>query len=216
MILDELDNILEALLLVSGDGLRKSDIMDTLGLQRSEIDASVKRLKERYGGDSGIILQVYGDKIQFGSNPKYAEPVENVLRPVREKELSNAALETVAIIAYRQPVTKLEVENVRGVNCDYAVSVLLKHDLIAVVGRKDAVGKPLLFGTTEKFLKRFRIEDINQLPDYDKLLDSITVIENKGRKEAESLYNEFELPAEEKPPEFLEGENVDKVEADTE
>ena len=61
----------------------------------------------------------------------------------------------------------------RGVNCDYAIQVLLKHDLIEVKGRKDAVGKPLLFGTTEKFLKRFRIEDINQLPDYDRLLESI-------------------------------------------
>ena len=199
-------------MLVSGEGLRISDITETLGLQRSEIDSSLKRLKRRYGGKSGIIIQTYGDKIQFASNPKYAESVESVLKPVREKELSNAALETVAIIAYRQPVTRLEVEQVRGVNCDYAIQVLLKHDLIEVKGRKDAVGKPLLFGTTEKFLKRFHIEDINQLPDYDRLLESITVIEENGKIEAASLYNEFELPEQEAPPEFLEGEKVDKVE----
>ena len=180
MDLDDLDYVLEALMLVSGEGLRISDITETLGLQRSEIDSSLKRLKRRYGGKSGIIIQTYGDKIQFASNPKYAESVESVLKPVREKELSNAALETVAIIAYRQPVTRLEVEQVRGVNCDYAIQVLLKHDLIEVKGRKDAVGKPLLFGTTEKFLKRFRIEDINQLPDYDRLLESITVIDRKS------------------------------------
>ncbi len=212
MDLDDLDYVLEALMLVSGEGLRISDITETLGLQRSEIDSSLKRLKRRYGGKSGIIIQTYGDKIQFASNPKYAESVESVLKPVREKELSNAALETVAIIAYRQPVTRLEVEQVRGVNCDYAIQVLLKHDLIEVKGRKDAVGKPLLFGTTEKFLKRFRIEDINQLPDYDRLLESITVIEENGKIEAASLYNEFELPEQEAPPEFLEGEKVDKVE----
>lgn len=212
MNLDDLDYVLEALMLVSGEGLRISDITETLELQRSEIDASLKRLKRRYGGKSGIIIQTYGDKIQFASNPKYAESVESVLKPVREKELSNAALETVAIIAYRQPVTRLEVEQVRGVNCDYAIQVLLKHDLIEVKGRKDAVGKPLLFGTTEKFLKRFRIEDINQLPDYDKLLESITVIEEAGKTEAASLYNEFELPEQEEAPEFLDGENVDKVE----
>ena len=206
MDLDDLDYVLEALMLVSGEGLRISDITETLGLQRSEIDSSLKRLKRRYGGKSGIIIQTYGDKIQFASNPKYAESVESVLKPVREKELSNAALETVAIIAYRQPVTRLEVEQVRGVNCDYAIQVLLKHDLIEVKGRKDAVGKPLLFGTTEKFLKRFRIEDINQLPDYDRLLESITVIEENGKIEAASLYNEFELPEQEAPPEFLEGE----------
>ncbi len=212
MDLDDLDYVLEALMLVSGEGLRISDITETLGLQRSEIDSSLKRLKRRYGGKSGIIIQTYGDKIQFASNPKYAESVESVLKPVREKELSNAALETVAIIAYRQPVTRLEVEQVRGVNCDYAIQVLLKHDLIEVKGRKDAVGKPLLFGTTEKFLKRFHIEDINQLPDYDRLLESITVIEENGKIEAASLYNEFELPEQEAPPEFLEGEKVDKVE----
>ena len=212
MDLDDLDYVLEALMLVSGEGLRISDITETLGLQRSEIDSSLKRLKRRYGGKSGIIIQTYGDKIQFASNPKYAESVESVLKPVREKELSNAALETVAIIAYRQPVTRLEVEQVRGVNCDYAIQVLLKHDLLEVKGRKDAVGKPLLFGTTEKFLKRFHIEDINQLPDYDRLLESITVIEENGKIEAASLYNEFELPEQEAPPEFLEGEKVDKVE----
>ena len=212
MDLDDLDYVLEALMLVSGEGLRISDITETLELQRSEIDASLKRLKRRYGGKSGIIIQTYGDKIQFASNPKYAEAVESVLKPVREKELSNAALETVAIIAYRQPVTRLEVEQVRGVNCDYAIQVLLKHDLIEVKGRKDAVGKPLLFGTTEKFLKRFRIEDINQLPDYDRLLESITVIEENSKIEAASLYNEFELPEQEATPEFLEGEKVDKVE----
>ena len=212
MDLDDLDYVLEALMLVSGEGLRISDITETLGLQRSEIDSSLKRLKRRYGGKSGIIIQTYGDKIQFASNPKYAESVESVLKPVREKELSNAALETVAIIAYRQPGTRIEVEQVRGVNCDYAIQVLLKHDLIEVKGRKDAVGKPLLFGTTEKFLKRFHIEDINQLPDYDRLLESITVIEENGKIEAASLYNEFELPEQEAPPEFLEGEKVDKVE----
>ncbi|MCI9031086.1 MAG: SMC-Scp complex subunit ScpB [Clostridia bacterium] len=212
MNLDDLDYVLEALMLVSGEGLRISDITETLELQRSEIEASLKRLKRRYGGKSGIIIQTYGDKIQFASNPKYAEAVESVLKPVREKELSNAALETVAIIAYRQPVTRLEVEQVRGVNCDYAIQVLLKHDLIEVKGRKDAVGKPLLFGTTEKFLKRFRIEDINQLPDYDRLLESITVIEENSKIEAASLYNEFELPEQEATPEFLEGEKVDKVE----
>ena len=193
MDLDELDYVLEALMLVSGEGLRITDITETLGLQRSEIDASLKRLKRRYGGKSGIIIQTYGDKIQFASNP-------------------NAALETVAIIAYRQPVTRLEVEQVRGVNCDYAIQVLLKHDLIEVKGRKDAVGKPLLFGTTEKFLKRFRIADINELPDYDKLLESITVIEENSKVETASLYNEFEIPEQEQTPEFLEGEKVDKVE----
>lgn len=212
MNLEDLDYILESLLLVSGNGIGIEDITEVLGLQKSEVDESVKRLKKKYSGKRGILLISYRNKIQFASNPKYAESVESVLKPVREKELSSAALETVAIVAYRQPVTRLEIEQVRGVNCDYAIQILQKHNLIEVVGRKDAVGKPLLYGTTETFLKRFRIEDINQLPDYDKLLESITVIEANGRAQAANLYNDFELP-EEEVPEFLSEEtNVDKIE----
>ena len=122
--------------------------------------------------------------------------------------MSTAALETVAIVAYKQPVTRLEIEQIRGVNCDYAVQVLLKHNLIEVVGRKDVVGKPLLFGTTDMFLKRFQIESIEQLPDYEQLLASIKVLEegNAAKPEEVSLYNEFELPEEEETPDFLEAE----------
>lgn len=213
MNLDDLDYVLEALLLVSGNGINIKDITNLLGLQESETQAAIKRLKKKYSGKCGIQLLTYSGKVQFGSNPDYAEAVESVLNPIKEKELSSAALETAAIIAYKQPVTRLEIEQIRGVNCDYAVQVLLKHNLIEVTGRKDVVGKPLLFGTTENFLKRFRIEDINQLPDYEKLLESITVIEGSGGAANEaSLYNEFEIPAEEVPA-FLEGEdNLEKVE----
>lgn len=127
-------------------------------------------------------------------------------------------METMAIIAYRQPVTRLEIEQIRGVNCEYTVQMLLKHNLIEVVGRKDGVGKPLLFGTTENFLKRFQIASLDQLPDYEQLLQSIKIIErgdvngqtNSG--ESESLYNEFEIKeTEEEVPDFLEGEKIQKI-----
>ena len=205
MEIELLDEIIEALLFVSGDGIGVSEIVDLLELQNSEVKQSVARLKKKYGGKCGIHLLNYNGKIQFGSNPAYADVVASVLNPIKEKELSNAALETVAIIAYKQPVTRLEIEQIRGVNCDYAVQVLLKHNLIEVVGRKDVVGKPLLFGTTDAFLKRFQIESIEQLPDYEQLLASIKVLEEGGktRPEEVSLYNEFELPDEE-TPDFLE------------
>ena len=140
-----------------------------------------------------------------------------VLNPIKEKELSTAALETVAIVAYKQPVTRLEIEQIRGVNCDYAVQVLLKHNLIEVVGRKDVVGKPLLFGTTDAFLKRFQIESVEQLPDYEQLLASIKVLEegNKAKPEEVSLYNEFELPPEESEPELPEEETPDFLAEET-
>lgn len=192
-----LDEIIEGLLFVSGDGLRVSEIVTLLELQNSEVNRSITRLKKKYGGKCGIHLLSYNGKIQFASNPKYADVIASVLNPVKEKELSNAALETIAIIAYKQPVTRLEIEQIRGVNCDYAIQVLLKHNLIEVVGRKDVVGKPLLFGTTDAFLKRFQIESVEQLPDYEQLLESIKVLENGPAPESTGLYNEFELPPEE-------------------
>ena len=199
MEIELLDEIIESLLFVSGDGISTSEIVELLELQPSEVKQSINRLKKKYGGKCGIHLLNYNGKIQFGSNPDYADVIASVLNPIKEKELSSAALETVAIIAYKQPVTRLEIEQIRGVNCDYAVQVLLKHNLIEVVGRKDVVGKPLLFGTTDAFLKRFQIESIEQLPDYEQLLASIRVLEegNAAPPEEVSLYNEFELPPEE-------------------
>ncbi|MDE7395272.1 MAG: SMC-Scp complex subunit ScpB [Clostridiales bacterium] len=193
-----LDEIIESLLFVSGDGIGVSEIVNLLELQNSEVNRSIARLKKKYGGKCGIHLISYNGKVQFASNPAYADVIASVLNPVKEKELSNAALETIAIIAYKQPTTRLEIEQIRGVNCDYAIQVLLKHNLIEVVGRKDVVGKPLLFGTTDTFLKRFQIENINQLPDYEQLLESIKVLESGGAQQASTgLYNEFELPPEE-------------------
>ena len=102
-------------------------------------------------------------------------------------------METVAIVAYKQPVTRIDIENIRGVNCDYAIQLLQANNLIEVVGRKDTVGKPVLFGTTENFLKRFELNSLEDLPNYNELLDRIRVIHSDG----ESLYREFKIPDEE-------------------
>lgn len=218
MQIELLDEVIEALLFVSGDGIGLTDIENLLELQTSEVKQSIARLKKKYGGKCGIHLLQYNNKIQFGSNPAYADVVASVLNPIKEKELSSAALETVAIIAYKQPVTRLEIEQIRGVNCDYAVQVLLKHNLIEVTGRKDVVGKPLLFGTTDTFLKRFQIESIDQLPDYDRLLASIKVLEegNAAPPQEVSLYNEFDLPPEESEQEGAdEGDATELPEEET-
>jgi len=233
MNIEKLDKILESLLLISGDGLKITDIKEHLNLQKTEINAAIKKLKERFSGDSGIHLVVYNDSIQFGSNPDYKEAVESVLNPIKQKNLSNAVLETIAIIAYRQPITRLEIEHIRGVNCDYTVQTLLSNNLIEVVGRKDVIGKPLLFGTTDEFLKRFRIESIEDLPDYEQLLENIKLLNiSEEEKKTASLYNEFEIKEEgdesgeegrsiegtnaeggvDEMPKFLEGEEVGKLE----
>ena len=211
MELEKIDYVLESLLFLSGDPLSISAIADSLEFQKSEVRASIKRLKEKYSGDCGIHLIEYNGKIQFSTNPKYEKEVTKILSPIREKELSNAIMETVSIIAYRQPVTKLEVESIRGVNCDYAMQALLKYNLIEIVGKKDSIGHPNLYGTTDEFLKWFRIEKIEDLPDYNELIEKIQQIATID-SQVEGLYNEFELP-DEQPPEFLEGEDAQAISA---
>ena len=124
--------------------------------------------------NSGIQLIEYNKKIQLCTNKEYAEYVAQVLNPIREKKLSKLVMEVCGIVAYKQPITRLEIEKVRGnLNCDYAINFLLENDLIEVVGRKDAIGKPMLYGTTDKFLKKFGLESIDDLPDYDQLVSRI-------------------------------------------
>ena len=183
-----LEQILEGLLFISGDGLDKGYIMEKLSVTSKEIDKAVEKLKEKYCGDSGIHLICYKDKIQLCSNPEYADDISVVLNPIRERNLSRSTLEVIAIICYKQPITRLEIEEIRRVNSDYAIQTLLNHKLIEVVGRKDAVGKPLLFGTTDEFLKRFQIENLDELPDYDEIMKQVEVIESQ-----KTLYNEFEV-----------------------
>lgn len=187
-----LEQILEGLLFVSGDGLDKGYIMEKLSVTDKEINKAVEALKAKYSGESGIHLITYKDKIQLCSNPNYADDISVVLNPIRERNLSKSTLEVIAIICYKQPITRLEIEEIRRVNSDYAIQTLLNHKLIEVVGRKDAIGKPLLFGTTDEFLKRFQIENLDQLPDYEDILKQVETIENDR-----SLYNEFEIGDEE-------------------
>lgn len=201
--MNNLDKILEGLLFVSGDGLEKGYIMEKLSVTEKQIDKAVEHLKQKYSGESGIHLISYKDKIQLCSNPSYADDISVVLNPIRERNLSRSTLEVIAIICYKQPITRLEIEEIRRVNSDYAIQTLLNHKLIEVVGRKDAVGKPLLFGTTDEFLKRFQISDLNELPDYEEILKQVETIESDR-----SLYNEFEIKDEDEEEVVINGEVV--------
>ncbi|MBO5214730.1 MAG: SMC-Scp complex subunit ScpB [Clostridia bacterium] len=212
--LSMLDELLESILFVSGNGLKIEDIAQHLEIKTSEVNASIKRLKEKYGNKSGIHLLTYNGKAQFASNPAHSDVVACVLNPIRERDLSNAALETIAIIAYRQPVTRLDIEQIRGVNSEYTVQMLLKNNLIEVVGRKDSPGKPLLFGTTDEFLKRFQLENLSDLPDYETLLESIRVI--GGGVEPRSIYNEYEIPEEEADAEVAATQTAPEPEQESE
>lgn len=217
--LDEkkLKQILTSILFVAGDGIEKSFIAEKLEISRKQLDKTILELKEDLSGESGIHLIEYKDKVQLATNPSYANYISDVLNPIREKSLTRAALETLAIIAYKQPITKLDIEDIRGVNSDYAVQILIDQNMIEVVGRKDAVGKPLLFGTTENFLKRFDIKDVSCLPDYEELLERIKTIRQEEDEKEETLFrNVDDLEFNEELPDYLKGEDVQKIEADVE
>ncbi len=189
--MQNLPNIIEGILFISGNGVCVQDIADKLEVSTDEVNDAINQLKQKYNETSGIQIISYKDKIQFCTNPDFSEPISVVLNPIRERALTKTALETVAIIAYQQPITRLEIENIRGVGSDYAIQLLMSHNLIETVGRKDVVGKPLLFGTTDEFLKRFELNSLEDLPKYEELLEQIKVL-NKGI-DNDSIYNEFEV-----------------------
>lgn len=170
---ETLANIIESIVFVSGKAIAIKDIAERLEVKEKEILQVAEELQKKYDENSGINLLIFNKKLQFCSNPKYAEGVASVLNPIRERELTRAMMEVAAIIAYKQPVTRLDLEQVRGVDCEYAIQNLLKLGVITIVGRKDAIGRPVLFGTTDEFLKRFQISSLDDLPDYEEVLSKI-------------------------------------------
>ena len=177
-------NIIEAILFASGNAVAYSDICDKLAITNRELRKSLDELKEKYGEEGGIQLLEFNKKAQLASNPRYKNEVETVLNPIREKELTRTILECAAIIAYKQPITRTEIEILRGCNSDYAVNALVELKLIEPCGRKDAVGRPVLFATTDEFLKRFRLHSLADLPDYDELMKAIKkdAVDREDRK----------------------------------
>ncbi len=187
--MENLENVVESILFVAGDGVAFSDIAEKLQVEVEEVKNAVLNLKKQKEElFSGIQVIIFNDKAQLCSNPDYATQVSEVLNPIKEKALTKAVLEVAAIIAYKQPITRLEIESFRGVNSDYAINALIENNLIEIVGRKDAVGKPLLFGTTDNFLKKFSLTSIADLPDYDELINRIAVL-HSPENDSNSLFN---------------------------
>lgn len=162
---ERLDGIVESLLFAAGTPLPLKRLVDVLqGPTSKEVRASVERLIETYNQPGrGITLQAVAGGFQLRSAPANADWVRTLLRE-RPARLGRAALETLAVIAYKQPATRAEIEAVRGVDCDSAITTLLARRLIKIAGRKEAVGRPLMYGTTPEFLEVFGLNDLGQLP----------------------------------------------------
>ena len=171
MDLNEAPHIIEAILFVSGESVAVPDLAQALGLGEMETMQAVEALQKEYESQTrGITVKRYGDHLKLETRAEYAQYVERLLQPVQRQTLSQAAMETLAVIAYRQSATKGMVEQVRSVKCDYSVQSLLNKGLIKEVGRKEALGRPILYATTDFFLEHFGITDVRELPPLPTLI----------------------------------------------
>lgn len=157
--------VIEAILFAMGNSVRITKICDVLNMGKKEIKPLLERLQSRYErADSGLELVCFEDSIQLCTKSTTFDYLAKIARMPQKYSLTDTMLETLSIVAYKQPVTRAAIEKIRGVNCDHAINKLLEYELIEEVGRLDAPGRPILFGTTEQFLRSFGVKSISDLP----------------------------------------------------
>ena len=191
--LKEEENMVEALLFSLGRSVSVEEIVVCLNMGKDGATLAAERLRERYEErQEGLIIKKLEDRYQMMSHPKTYEGLIRVVKSPRKPALSDVALETLSIIAYCQPITKVEIERIRGVKSDHAVNRLVEFGLIEEVGRLDAPGRPMLFATTEEFLNRFGVDSLKDLPKLPEGAEKLL-----KEEVAEELKDGFGLEAEE-------------------
>ena len=161
----ELLGAVEAILFAMGESVSLSKIASAIGKDETEAKRLLEELKKQYQKkERGIQLIELEDSYQLCTKPELYDYLIQVAKQPKKHVLTDVLLETLAIVAYKQPVTKIEIEKIRGVKSDHAVNKLVEYDLVCEVGRLDAPGKQLLFGTTEEFLRRFGVQSVEELP----------------------------------------------------
>ena len=159
-----IESIVEACLFASGEALTIEKLSEITEVEEDELKDILKNMMDKYNFDKrGVKIIRLGDKYQMSTRGEYAEYVQKIVEPKKKNPLSKATMEVLAIIAYKQPITRASIEHVRGVNCDNSVSRLLELGLVEVVGRVDAPGRPSLLGTTDEFLRTFAISGLEEL-----------------------------------------------------
>lgn len=157
--------IIEGILFTMGDTVEITRLAEALELETEQVRKLVRRMTERYEQeDRGIQIMEIGDAVQMCTKKELYEYLIKVAKQPRQHVLTDVLLETLSIIAYKQPITRLEIEKIRGVSCAHAVNKLVEYNLVCELGRLDAPGRPLLFGTTEEFLRSFGVQSIEELP----------------------------------------------------
>ena len=187
------NSIIEALIFSSDDPIPSSEIIKAVkeidgadtDITPKDVELAVNFLNEKYEDDEkSFSIKKIANGFAFGTKSEYAKYVGFLSSVKSKRRLSQAALETLSIIAYKQPITKPEIENLRGVNSDYMMNTLLEKNLIAIKGRSDGIGRPLLYVTTEEFLKYFGLNKISDLPkprEVDEIMKDEDFIEEKRK-----------------------------------
>ncbi len=166
----EIQAIIESVLFASGDAVELEKLADIVDVDKRSLREILKKMMDDYNyGRRGIHIVRMEDSYQMCTRGEYFEYVSRLAEPPRKQNLSNAALEVLSIVAYKQPVTRTSIEHIRGVNCDYIVNRLIERNFIEEKGRLDAPGRPILFGTTQHFLRSFGIATLADLPEFDSL-----------------------------------------------
>ena len=158
----------ESMMFVWGQPLEAKAAADVFNITKQEAYDLFKELQEEYEQEGrGIVIREVNKAFQFVTREENADYIEHLCTPVKARKLSQSALEVLAIVAYKQPVTKGEIEAIRGIKCDRVMEGLMKKDLVCEKGRSDAVGRPILYGTTDTFLKNFGFSSLKELPPID-------------------------------------------------
>lgn len=165
-IIDNPKGIIESILFAIGDSVEYSKLANALSLEESEVRELVHQMQIEYDNnpDRGMNIVELDNSVQMCTKSEMYEYLIKVAKTPKNFSLTDTLLETLSIIAYKQPVTKAEIEKIRGVSCEHAVNKLLEYDLICELGRLNAPGRPLLFGTTEAFLRSFGVKSVDELP----------------------------------------------------
>ena len=163
---------IESMMYIWGEPLDIKDMAEVFNIDKKEVYECCRELAEEYEREGrGIVIREVNKSFQFVTRPENIDYIERLCTPVKQKRLSQSALEVLAIVAYRQPVTKGEIEAVRGIRCDRVIEGLSAKGLVAELGRSDAVGRPILYGTTDEFLKQFGFSSLKELPDIEDIED---------------------------------------------
>ena len=167
---DTVKGILEAVLFTMGDSVEPERLAEVLEMDSDSVEAILREMQVEYSGrNRGITLKELDGSWQICTKMETYDYIRKLVSRPKKRSLTDVLLETLSIIAYKQPVTRQEIEAIRGVKCDFAVNKLLEYGLVKELGRLDTIGHPIIFGTTEEFLRCFGVSSMEELPDIDEV-----------------------------------------------